>query len=1196
MTNGGKDVKIGHDKRPISIIPDNKEPLYSFATGQKLLDEYGNELLVETDTYNLKDQGSDRSTPVVFPSEEDTYNRIEYETILSNQTITVNSLVGNPNLISFAVPGNASGIVTTGDKLSGVGIPDGTIFTGGRVGAGAFRVSNNLVGIGTRAIDVLRRSNAAKKSDPIWKIQEQFAESSEVSSTLLGVNRAELQLSLFSDVSSYGLDIDEFEFSNYGTGISLGSWDERVNEIYGKRYSGKLIEATQESAIKLGGFRVPYSFPFPPATAELGWYNETFYNQYINFINLGIDLHNWYAGSAGNAYPAGWKSQFLSPSAAYVDFDTVKYPAGTESSFAAIDIWTETWRSILKQELKDPVTNQSFLFADILALSNDFATKYPTATDIRPGYSDTDSSYSTLLSRRVFRYQPGRISGFTFGVRSSVESNQGYNIEWGIGNPTDHYLFKIKQGNLYIVRRSTIPLNATALERSGLSLIDQTYEGTGDGLDKHPITGEQMKYYTIEVPQDNFNGDPLNGNGLSGYNVNPKNVTMWKIEFGWYGAIGCRFYGYIPVSAGEARWVVIHTFIIENSLNQPCLQDSYFRLRYVLHTYNTADLREPQYVYKYGSSYYIDGGDEGTQSINSSSSGNKVINTTNEETLLGITCKDLMVNSVGQEIKNKKTLFPISATFTSDSLSEIRVQRCKACPGFGHVYTPGLKTGINGRYIKVAFIDANTIVGIDPTTGSGISFLPDDAGAKLIAPTLWNTYLVNLSGSDGSGGFTQARTAGWSGGNLTFRDIADGSLYWDSTSNSAVNILSDPNGTQVYPHQVRLSNWNDATVSSTVELTGSEITIQFLNPDPRDSYSHYADFAIGVTNIKPDIDPGTPTVLDGWNISGISTTILPNSNMLYDYHSHRYSSINQDGVETGETHGGQNPNPNMEIDFRIPTVGGIEGGYCSNVTIKVNDPQSVTDLEQVTTNPLIPSQTGFYLVKNGSFPGGILFSTGEVVIENNGVLITTLTYLTEPKFWDDGGTYKSFIEISGDISAFTAGNVTSGIEIKIRPVNLKSSSRNVTKLYNYNPYPLYFVAKLGDNAAIHNISIKEKIGDYTRTISPIYALSSNAQLTNASSLAESDGSPPTNFVEIDRLSSAIVDNQNTQRLRTSELKDVFYVGENETKKVDMTKVFGPSKTVIMPTNNNIEATFFTAKKIKGSGNGNIQMGLNYGEQ
>ena len=41
--------------------------------------------------------------------------------------------------------------------------------------------------------------------------------------------------------------------------------------------------------------------------------------------------------------------------------------------------------------------------------------------------------------------------------------------------------------------------------------------------------------------------------------LDQRNVTMWKIEFGWYGAIGARFYAYIPTGAGEARWVVVHT-------------------------------------------------------------------------------------------------------------------------------------------------------------------------------------------------------------------------------------------------------------------------------------------------------------------------------------------------------------------------------------------------------------------------------------------------------------------------------------------------------------------------------------------------------------------------------------------------------------------------------------------------------------
>ena len=89
-------------------------------------------------------------------------------------------------------------------------------------------------------------------------------------------------------------------------------------------------------------------------------------------------------------------------------------------------------------------------------------------------------------------------------------------------------------------------------------------------------------------------------------------------------------------------------------------------------------------------------------------------------------------------------------------------------------------------------------------------------------------------------------------------------------------------------------------------------------------------------------------------------------------------------------------------------------------------------------------------------------------------------------------------------------------------------------------------------------------------------------------------------MEVDRLSSALVDVQNTQQLRPSVLKDVFYVGENDSKTVDMTGVFGPDRTAITPNLLNSSATFFTAKTFKDSNglntSGTIQMGINYGEQ
>ena len=104
----------------------------------------------------------------------------------------------------------------------------------------------------------------------------------------------------------------------------------------------------------------------------------------------------------------------------------------------------------------------------------------------RPGYNADFRRFSVLQSRRVFRYQPGRISGFTFGSRSSREPVSGMFNEWGVANKTDQYMFKIYGGQLSIIRRSTIPLSSSVLTRNGLdpattlsvTINGTTYSGT----------------------------------------------------------------------------------------------------------------------------------------------------------------------------------------------------------------------------------------------------------------------------------------------------------------------------------------------------------------------------------------------------------------------------------------------------------------------------------------------------------------------------------------------------------------------------------------------------------------------------------------------------------------------------------------------------------------------------------------------
>ena len=141
-----------------------------------------------------------------------------------------------------------------------------------------------------------------------------------------------------------------------------------------------------------------------------------------------------------------------------------------------------------------------------------------------------------------------------------------------------------------------------------------------------------------------------------------------------------------------------------------------------------------------------------------------------------------------------------------------------------------------------------------------------------------------------------------------------------------------------------------------------------------------------------------------------------------------------------------------------------------------------------------------------------------------------------------------------------------------------------------------------DRAQINNISIKETTGTFQRTTAPVLSVTNGSNgvidLANdgSSNLTINDSTPPTNFVSIDRLSSSTVDTQNEHIIRPSTTKDIFYIGENQTTEVDMTKVFGVDRNVITPDNNNIEVTFITAKQLGAGSSKFVQSSLNFKEQ
>jgi hypothetical protein len=101
--NGGKDIKLGDDKRPVSIVPNNEQDLYNIASGERLTDEFRNPLIAEVDTIFLPDASAKRSTSVVLPEREGS-------SIRSGEVSVASTTATYPNISQNNVGDRKSGV------------------------------------------------------------------------------------------------------------------------------------------------------------------------------------------------------------------------------------------------------------------------------------------------------------------------------------------------------------------------------------------------------------------------------------------------------------------------------------------------------------------------------------------------------------------------------------------------------------------------------------------------------------------------------------------------------------------------------------------------------------------------------------------------------------------------------------------------------------------------------------------------------------------------------------------------------------------------------------------------------------------------------------------------------------------------------------------------------------------------------
>lgn len=268
-----------------------------------------------------------------------------------------------------------------------------------------------------------------------------------------------------------------------------------------------------------------------------------------------------------------------------------------------------------------------------------------------PGGKRDGTMTAYWQSKRAFRYQPGRVTGFTFGVRMSTESNYDEEIiQWGCRNNVgDGYYFQLEKGtDLYVVRTS-------------------------------PDLG------TLKVPREEWSGDPILAiEGSTGWSLDLSKVTMFKIEFSWYGAVGAKFMAYVPIAHDEARWVELHYILAENQFIYPSLRNPYLNL--FIQARSKAGATSPTFINLYGSSVYIDGGDKGTVTTAAGIlPALKPINSTGRA-ILGLSTKASINN-----VTSRKAIYPVNLSVfaTTDARFDLVFQENGICGGESYFYGNG---------------------------------------------------------------------------------------------------------------------------------------------------------------------------------------------------------------------------------------------------------------------------------------------------------------------------------------------------------------------------------------------------------------------------------------------------------------------------------------------------------------------------
>tara|TARA_R110000868_G_scaffold19878_1_gene84898 strand:- start:5624 stop:7975 length:2352 start_codon:yes stop_codon:yes gene_type:complete len=509
-----------------------------------------------------------------------------------------------------------------------------------------------------------------------------------------------------------------------------------------------------------------------------------------------------------------------------------------------------------------------------------------------PGGYTNGSMSASWESKRSFRYQPGRVNGMTFGIRMSTGSDwDGEIIQWGCRNSYgDGYYFQLEKGtDLYIVYTSP------------------------NG--------------TFKIPRDEWNGDLVSiDRSATGWVLDLSRVTMFKVEYSWYGAVGARFLAYVPVGNSEARWVVLHDVLASNTFELPSLRSPFFKIFTQVST--TAGCPQAAFINLYGSSVYIDGGDKGTVTL-----GTAVLNSEKNIDSTGRSILGLQVKGQINGVDNQKTVYPVSLAAYASVNARFDLMFQGNGTGAGEHYYYGNGTTLSrgaSSTIAVTRVGGNDRIwqGTFPNVAnevSGSTNYLSDRRAKVTGAGIYNTHIVavnsgltqittdralpssttsiRLSRMDASAVSTISIPSGISTGTVFFTTgggqwrlgawpessgltyTTSGNVLWFASKYTGLNFDRDGTllGESAFPNEpYQQAGFNIAvssgTNTSTLNFGGRTLTVSGTNPWPIAIVAEVMDssqlndvvLAYGAASALTTQGSGSTTAITTWTVSGVT--------------------------------------------------------------------------------------------------------------------------------------------------------------------------------------------------------------------------------------------------------------------------------------------------------------------------------------